>query len=283
MPELPEVETVRRALEARIAGRRIASATPRRADLRIEFPQHLAARIVGRRITGVSRRAKYLLIGLDGKTDGGDVLVAHLGMSGRILLHRQAPPPGPHDHLILALEDGQTLYFNDARRFGLVALASAETVHRLPFLRGLGPEPLDEGFDRAALAAALAGRRTSIKAALLDQRVVAGLGNIYVCESLFRAGISPRRRAGALGPARIARLTAAIKDVLRDAIEAGGSTLRDHRQPTGDLGYFQHCFAVYDREGQACGACDCDARVTGGVRRVVQGGRSTFYCPRRQR
>jgi formamidopyrimidine-DNA glycosylase len=279
MPELPEVETIRRALAARITGRRIASVNPRRAALRVAMPSDLAARVLGRRITGVSRRAKYLLIGLE----DDDLLIAHLGMSGRILLYLRPPAPGPHDHLILGLDDGQTLYFNDARRFGLVTVAKAESASRRPLLEGLGPEPLAPDFDAARLGRALAGRRTSIKAALLDQTVVAGLGNIYACESLFRARISPRRRAGALGPARVARLAAAIKDVLAEAIAAGGSTLRDHRQPTGALGYFQHRFAAYGREGAACAACDCDVRTTGGVRRIVQGGRSTFYCPRKQR
>jgi formamidopyrimidine-DNA glycosylase len=278
MPELPEVETVRRALAARLVGRVLTRAEARRADLRAALPRDLAGRLVGRKVTGIDRRAKYLLINLD---DGATV-IAHLGMSGRMLLYRNAPPPGPHDHVILGADDGTVVYFNDARRFGLVTLVKSAQLARHPLLNGLGLEPLAPGFGAAALARALRGRKTSIKAALLDQRIVAGIGNIYASEALFKAGVSPRRAAGGLGAARCARLAEAIKDVLKRAIAAGGSTLRDHRQPDGELGYFQHDFAVYGRAGEPCPGCDCGPEE-GGIKRIVQGARATFYCPRRQR
>jgi formamidopyrimidine-DNA glycosylase len=277
MPELPEVETVRRALAARLTGRRITRVETRRPDLRIAMPRDLKARLLGRIVTGIARRAKYLLIGLD---DGATV-IAHLGMSGRMLLFRKPPPPGPHYHVILEADDGTHVYFNDARRFGLLTLTSLKPLSRHPLLAGLGIEPLGPEFSGAALRTALSGRATSIKAALLDQRRIAGVGNIYACEALFQAGISPRRRAGGLGAARCENLAAAIQDVLGRAIAAGGATLRDHRRPDGELGYFQHDFAVYGREGLRCPGCDCGGN--GGIRRIVQSGRSTFYCPSRQR
>jgi len=277
MPELPEVETVRRALAARLVGRRLTRVEARRPDLRKALPRDLAGRLVGRKITGIERRAKYLLLNLD----DGHALIVHLGMSGRMLLHRNPTPPGPHDHVILGADDGTLVYFNDARRFGLLTIADSRTLQRHPLLKDLGMEPLSRAFNAATLAAALRGRKTSIKTALLDQTVVAGLGNIYASEALFQAGISPRRRAGSLGAPRCERLTAAIKDVLERAIAAGGSTLRDHRQPDGELGYFQHDFAVYGRAGLRCPGCECGARS--GVRRIVQGGRATFFCPHRQR
>ena len=279
MPELPEVETVRRALAARLVGRRIARAEARRADLRRALPRDFAARLTGRTITAVSRRAKYLLVTFD---DGAAAIV-HLGMSGRMLLLDGAPAPGPHDHVILAADDGTHLYFNDARRFGLWALTETKSLARHPLLKDLGIEPLAEGFGARALADLFAGRRAPVKAALMDQRLVAGLGNIYACEALFGAGVSPKRRAGNLGGARLARLAAAVRHVLEKAIAAGGATLRDHRRPDGELGYFQHDFTVYGREGLACPGCDCAHAVTGGIRRILQQGRSTFYCPRRQR
>lgn len=279
MPELPEVETVRRALAARLVGRRIVGVETRRPDLRAALPRDLPARLTGRKVVGVERRAKYLLIGLD----DGAVLLAHLGMSGRLLLRDDAPQPGPHDHVILEADDGCRVYFNDARRFGLLTLTDSAGMGGHPLLRDLGVEPLSETFDAPVLGKLLAGRKTAIKSALMDQGLVAGLGNIYVCEALFGAGISPKRRAGGLGRERVARLVAAIKDVLARAIAAGGSTLRDHRRPDGELGYFQHAFAVYGREGEPCPGCDCRLLRSGGIRRIVQGGRSTFYCPRRQR
>ncbi|MCG8510493.1 MAG: bifunctional DNA-formamidopyrimidine glycosylase/DNA-(apurinic or apyrimidinic site) lyase [Rhodospirillales bacterium] len=280
MPELPEVETVRRGLEPVMLGRRIESVIVRRRDLRRPIPESFEDRVTGRRIEAVGRRAKYLLLDLSG---GGGV-IAHLGMSGRILVvHDGAPAPAKHDHVVFGIEGGATVVFNDARRFGQMDLIGPGRRDDHPLLSELGPEPLGNGFSPAFLGERLAGRSGPIKTALMDQAVVAGLGNIYACEALFRAGISPKRKAGGLGPARTARLVTAIRETLRDAIAAGGSSLRDHRQPDGELGYFQHRFAVYDREGEACPGCDCDLSKTGGVRRAVQAGRSTFYCGRRQR
>jgi formamidopyrimidine-DNA glycosylase len=284
MPELPEVETVRRGLAQVLEGRRFTRVVARRADLRRPLPADLSGRLQGRRVRAVDRRAKYLLFRLD----DGMVLIVHLGMSGRIRIHRgDPPPPGRHDHVIFETDDGASIYFNDARRFGMMALASGNELPGHPLLAGLGPEPLDPAFDAERLAAALAGRRAPLKAALMDQRVVAGLGNIYVCESLFRAGLSPRRKAMTVTGIRAERLCAAIRSVISEAIDAGGSSLRDHRQPTGELGYFQHSFAVYGRTGQPCPGCDCARRPakdgSTGIRHLVQSGRSTFYCATRQR
>lgn len=280
MPELPEVETVCRGLAERLEDRVLARVDQRRADLRFPFPESLPERLQGRRVLRVARRAKYILIHLD----DGMVLLCHLGMSGRMVLTPlPSLPPTAHDHLILETDEGWRITFNDARRFGSVDLVSGNALHACPALALLGPEPLDDGFTPAVLNAALLGRRSSIKAALLDQRVVAGLGNIYVSEALFRAGISPRRLAQSVAGARAARLVPAIKEVLREAIAAGGSSLRDYVQASGELGYFQHAWQVYDRAGQACPGCVCDHTRTGGIRRIVQSGRSTFYCPKRQR
>lgn len=294
MPELPEVETVRRGLTPLLVGRRIARVDQRRPDLRFPFPARFAERLAGRRVTAVDRRAKYLLIRLD---DGWTWLV-HLGMSGRFTI-----APGPvqarsgqarsgqsghnsgwglverHDHLLVELEDGGRVRFNDTRRFGFMDLIAPGGEAASPHLAGLGPEPLESAFDAAYLGAALRGRATPIKAALLDQRVVAGLGNIYVCEALWRAGISPRRLARSVVGRRAGRLAPAIREVLEAAIDAGGSSLRDYVQADGELGYFQHAFDVYDRENVACRRPGC----TGAIRRIVQSGRSTFYCPEHQR
>jgi formamidopyrimidine-DNA glycosylase len=275
MPELPEVETVRRGLALKISGRRIVRAELRRPDLRRPFPPALAARLDGARIGALGRRGKYILIELD--ADG--LLLLHLGMSGRVTADRAALPDAPHDHVVLTLDDGTVIRFNDPRRFGTLDYVKRGEEDRHPLLAGLGPEPLEPGFDGAYLATKLAGRLTPIKAALLDQRVVAGLGNIYVCEALFRARLSPRRLAASIGLGRAARLVAAIRSVLSEAIAAGGSSLRDYVQADGALGYFQHHWAVYGREGGACPGCDCGA----GVRRIVQSGRSTFFCAKRQR
>ena len=275
MPELPEVETVRRGLALKISGRRIVRAELRRPDLRRPFPPALAARLDGARIGALGRRGKYILIELD--ADG--LLLLHLGMSGRVTADRAALPDAPHDHVVLTLDDGTVIRFNDPRRFGTLDYVKRGEENRHPLLAGLGPEPLEPGFDDAYLATKLAGRLTPIKAALLDQRVVAGLGNIYVCEALFRARLSPRRLAASIGLGRAARLVAAIRSVLSEAIAAGGSSLRDYVQADGALGYFQHHWAVYGREGGACPGCDCGA----GVRRIVQSGRSTFFCAKRQR
>jgi formamidopyrimidine-DNA glycosylase len=275
MPELPEVETVRRGLALRISGRRIVQAELRRPDLRRPFPPALAKRLDGARIGALGRRGKYILVELD--SDG--LLLLHLGMSGRLTVGRGALPSDPHDHVVLTLDDGTIVRFNDPRRFGLIDYLKRGGEAQHPLLARLGPEPLEPGFNGASLGAALAGKLTPIKAALLDQRIVAGLGNIYACEALFRAGLSPRRLARSIGPARAARLAAAIQSVLTEAIAAGGSSLRDYVQADGALGYFQHHWAVYGHEGDPCPGCDC----SGGVRRIVQSGRSTFYCAKRQR
>lgn len=275
MPELPEVETVRRGLAVRISGRRILRAELRRPDLRRPFPPALSARLDGALIGAIGRRGKYILIELD--ADG--LLLLHLGMSGRVTASRAALPAAPHDHVVLTLDDGTVIRFNDPRRFGTLDYVKRGEEDRHPLLAGLGPEPLEPGFDGEYLAIKLAGKLTPIKAALLDQRVVAGLGNIYVCEALFRAGLSPRRLAASIGRGRAERLAAAIRSVLAEAIAAGGSSLRDYVQADGALGYFQHHWAVYGREGSPCPGCDCAA----GVRRIVQSGRSTFFCAKRQR
>jgi formamidopyrimidine-DNA glycosylase len=280
MPELPEVETVRRGLTPALVGRRIERMDIRRRDLRLPIPEGVEDRLTGRRIDALGRRAKFLLVDMS----GGESLIVHLGMSGRFRVFAGTPPPPErHDHVIIAVEGGASVVFNDPRRFGMMVPVPTAEVESHPLLAGLGPEPLGAGFGAEVLSARLAGRRSPIKAVLLDQAVVAGLGNIYVCEALFRAGISPKRRADSIGPKKAARLASAIRDVLTEAIAAGGSSLRDHRQPSGELGYFQHRFAVYDRAGEPCPDCDCDPAASGGIRRFVQAGRSTFYCARRQR
>jgi formamidopyrimidine-DNA glycosylase len=274
MPELPEVETVRRGLALKMSGRRIVRAELRRPDLRRPFPPALARRLDGALIGALRRRGKYILVELD--EDG--LLLLHLGMSGRITAG-PAVPPERHDHVVLTLDDGTQIRFNDARRFGTLDYLGRGEEERHPLLAGLGPEPLEPSFDGAWLAARLAGRQTPIKAALLDQRIVAGLGNIYVCEALYRARLSPRRLAGSVGRRRAERLAEAIRSVLTEAIEAGGSSLRNYVQADGELGYFQHRWAVYGHEGEPCPGCDCAE----GIRRIVQGGRSTFFCTKRQR
>jgi formamidopyrimidine-DNA glycosylase len=276
MPELPEVETVVRGLRGKLEGRRLRRVEARRRDLRIALPTDLAERMTGRRVLAVRRRAKYILLDLD----DGTTVIMHLGMSGRILMTQGRPNAiERHDHLLIETEDDVFLRLNDARRFGLVTLAPRAELDRHPLFQHLGPEPLEDGFDGDTLSAALAGRRTPIKAALLDQQTVVGVGNIYACEALFHAGLSPRRLAATVQGARATRLVAAIKAVLLKAIAAGGSSLRDHVQPSGELGYFQHEWAVYGREGEPCPGCDCKSAV----RRLVQSNRSTFYCAKRQR
>ena len=280
MPELPEVETVRRALVPVLEGRRIVRAIARRPDLRFALPDDFGQRLTGQRVVAVRRRAKFLLIELD----DGTVLISHLGMSGSYRIHQNsAPPLEKHEHIVLLTDDGVEIRYNDPRRFGFMVLVDAADVASHAMLAGLGPEPLGDGFDAATLSAALKNRQTPIKSALLDQSVVAGLGNIYVAEALFRAGVSPKRKAASVAGRRAARLVPAIRDVLGEAIDAGGSSISDHRQPTGELGYFQHRFAVYGREGEACPGCDCDTARTGGITKITQAGRSTFYCSRRQR
>lgn len=270
MPELPEVETVVRGLRPLLIGQRLARVVARRPDLRWPLPPDLGQRLTGATVTAIGRRAKYGLM----ETDRGDTLIFHLGMSGRF--HRLEGPPGLHDHLLFQTE-ALTLAYNDHRRFGSMHLAPTALAMQHPLLAGLGPEPLSNAFSASHLAAAARGRTASIKALLLDQRTVAGVGNIYACEALFAARINPARKAGAVAPARLGRLVEAVKETLARAIEAGGSTLRDHAQPSGDSGYFQHQFLVYGREGAPCPACGAP------VRRRVQTGRSTFHCARCQR
>ena len=290
MPELPEVETVRRGLEGVLVGKRITRLDQRRADLRMPLPENFAARVEGRRVVALERRAKYMLVRLD----DDQVWLIHLGMSGRmgiLPIGHNHPPPGPHDHVSFETEEGVMVRFNDARRFGLMTLCSSAELASHPLIRDLGPEPLDAAFTGQVLAAALKGKRTPIKSAILDQRVVAGIGNIYACESLYYAGISPKRLAHTVQGERANRLVEAIKHVLIAAIAAGGSTLRDHIQPSGELGYFQHNFAAYDREGQPCRHCEdlvanrgrSKASAPGIVKRIIQAGRSTFYCALHQR
>jgi formamidopyrimidine-DNA glycosylase len=280
MPELPEVETVVRGLRPRLEGRRLRRVLQRRADLRFPLPENFAARLEGRRVERLGRRAKYILAHLD----DGQVLLCHLGMSGRLMVANGAGAPcDRHDHVILTTEDGDEIRFNDSRRFGVMDLVAEADLPTHRLLRDLGPEPLGIDFNGPALAARLAGRRTPIKAALMDQRVVAGLGNIYVCESLFFAGLSPRRQAYTVQGGRAERLAAAVREVLVRAIEAGGSSLRDYVQASGELGYFQHDWAVYGRAGAPCPGCVCNPEAGGGIRRLVQSNRATFYCAMRQR
>lgn len=281
MPELPEVETVRRGLAPMMEGRRIVAADIRRPDLRWPLPARMAERLTGARVERLGRRSKYLLADLD----RGETLLVHLGMSGRWLVaetivggfHHPRPVPAKHDHVILDLEGGARLTFNDARRFGAMDLWPTESVGAHPLLAGLGPEPLGNAFDAEGLARRMAGRIAPVKAILLDQRVVAGLGNIYVSEALWRAGISPLREGRSLSADEMERLVAAIRAVLADAIAAGGSSLRDYRRADGELGYFQHTFAVYGREGMPCPRC------AAALIRTVQSGRSSFHCPGCQR
>jgi formamidopyrimidine-DNA glycosylase len=283
MPELPEVETVRRGLEPAMAGQVIVRATVNRPDLRWPLPEKMAERLEGATVVALRRRSKYILADLS----SGETLIIHLGMSGRMLIsgltigqfHHDQQAPQKHDHVILDMANGARITFNDARRFGAMDLAPTPRIEDHWLLRDLGPEPLGNAFDGPYLAARLKGRNMPMKSALLDQRIVAGLGNINVCEVLHRSGISPRRRAGNISSARAAALVPVIRDVLNEAIEAGGSSLRDYRQADGELGYFQHTFRVYDREGQPCRADGCD----GTIRRIVQSGRSSFYCPSCQR
>jgi len=283
VPELPEVETVRRGLVPVIEGRRILRAECRRPDLRWPLPPDMARRLTGQRVTVLRRRSKYILADLG----SGETLIVHLGMSGRILIsgaalgrfHHAHPAPAKHDHVVLDIEGGQRVTFNDARRFGAMDLWPTADLDRHWLIAALGPEPLGNAFDEDYLAHRLKGRNTPIKSALLDQRVVAGLGNIYVCEALFRAGISPLRKAGRIAETRLRALVPVIRQVLTEAIAAGGSSLRDYRQADGELGYFQHAFRVYDRADQPCATPGC----AGTVRRIVQSGRSSFYCPLCQR
>jgi formamidopyrimidine-DNA glycosylase len=293
MPELPEVETVRRGLQPVMEGARFVRVEARRPDLRRPLPKEFVRRLEGRSVTGLGRRAKYLLADLS----SGDVLMMHLGMSGsfRVVEEGAENTPGDfhhprsddraHDHIVFHMSSGARISFNDPRRFGLMLLVPRAELLDHPLIKEIGPEPLGNEFDATLLAAACHGKKTSLKAALSDQKVVAGLGNIYVCEALHRARLSPKRRASTIASRtgapneRATALVDAIKAVLGDAIKAGGSSLRDHRRTDGELGYFQHHFRVYDREGARCVTPGCK----GTVKRIVQGGRSTFFCPVCQR
>ena len=278
MPELPEVETTCRGLATVLEGRRLSKVEVRRPNMRIPFPKGLAQTLTGRTIDRVSRKAKYICLHLD----DGHVALAHLGMSGRMAITRPTTAPGKHDHVVFDTDDDVRVMFNDPRRFGLLTLTTEDGLATHKLLARMGPDPLGDDFTPAVLSAALSGKGTSIKTALLDQRLVAGLGNIYVCEALFRSGISPRRKAGSVAGKRAARLVPVIKEVLTEAIAAGGSTLRDYAQPSGELGYFKFSWKVYGQEGESC-SCDPSGKDGIVVKRIVQAGRSTFFCSRCQR
>ncbi|EEB83476.1 bifunctional DNA-formamidopyrimidine glycosylase/DNA-(apurinic or apyrimidinic site) lyase [Roseobacter sp. GAI101] len=283
MPELPEVETVRRGLSPVMEGQVIARADVNRPDLRWPFPPDMAARLTGQKVERLRRRSKYILADLS----SGESLLIHLGMSGRMLISgdplgqfvHDHPSPEKHDHVVLHMANGARVTFNDPRRFGAMDLLDTQNADAHKLLASIGPEPLGNDFNEAHLVAVLKGRNTPIKSALLDQRIVAGLGNIYVCETLYRAGIHPARKAGKIAATRVAGLVPIIRQVLEEAITAGGSTLRDFKQADGELGYFQHSFDVYGREGDPCRAEEC----TGQIARIVQSGRSSFYCAQCQR
>jgi formamidopyrimidine-DNA glycosylase len=283
MPELPEVETVKSGIAPVMQGHVIARADVNRPDLRWPFPERMAERLTGKRVLGLRRRSKYILVDLD----SAETLLIHLGMSGRMLIsgqmigefHHPHPATAKHDHVVFHMEGGARITFNDARRFGAMDLMETATQDDHWLIRDLGPEPLGNAFNESYLVERLKGRNTPIKSALLDQRIVSGLGNIYVCEVLFRAGINPKRKAGQISAKRVATLVPLIRDVLSEAIAAGGSSLRDYRQSDGELGYFQHVFQVYDREGAPCVTTGCDRTIN----RIVQSGRSSFFCPQCQR
>lgn len=283
MPELPEVETVRRGLQPAMEGATITRAQVNRPDLRWPFPERMADRLTGAKVTALRRRSKYILADLDTQ----ESLLIHLGMSGRMTVSgdplgqfaHDHPKAEKHDHVVFDMDNGARITFNDPRRFGAMDLLASDNTAAHPLLAKLGPEPLGNDFHEDYLAERLTGKNTPIKSALLDQRIVAGLGNIYVCEALFRAGIAPKRKAGAISKPRVHSLVPIIRQVLQQAIEAGGSSLRDFRQTDGELGYFQHTFDVYGREGDPCKTPDC----TGKIARITQSGRSSFYCPQCQR
>ena len=289
MPELPEVETVRRGLEPAMVGKKIRHADIRRPDLRWPFPENMSERLIGATVLRLRRRSKYILCDLD----TSETLLIHLGMSGRITIlprsnaktdmlgnfHHLHPAPAKHDHVVLDMADGTRISFNDARRFGAMDLITTNELDNHKLIAHLGPEPLGNGFNGLYLFEKLTFKTAPIKSTLLDQRIVSGLGNIYVCESLWRAGISPKRLSGKISRAKIGNLVPIIRDVLSEAISAGGSSLKDHRQTNGDLGYFQHTFAVYGREGEACKVLNCKNLI----KRIVQAGRSTFFCDKCQK
>ena len=283
MPELPEVETVRRGLMPVMESQTITDVLVRRPDLRWPFPDRMAERLSGKRIKQLRRRSKYILVDLS----SNETLLIHLGMSGRVLIsgevqgafHREHQPLEKHDHVVFDMSGGARVTYNDARRFGAMDLIETDAIDRHPLLASLGPEPFGNAFNEDYLIAQFRNRNAPVKSVLLDQKTVAGLGNIYVCEALHRAGISPRRKAGNIAVGRVVALVPIIRNVLNEAIEAGGSSLRDHRQADGELGYFQHSFRVYDQEGKQCSTPDCGGTIS----RIVQSGRSTFYCAQCQR
>ncbi len=283
MPELPEVETVRRGLAPVMEGQVIAQADINRPDLRWPFPPNMSTRLTGKQVLGLRRRSKYILADLS----SGETLLIHLGMSGRMLISgdplgqfvHEHPAPEKHDHVVLHMQSGARITFNDPRRFGAMDLLTTDSADAHPLLASIGPEPLGNDFNETYLVERLKGRNTPIKSALLDQKIVAGLGNIYVCEALYRARLHPTRKAGQIAAPRIAALVPIIRDVLGEAIAAGGSTLRDFKQADGELGYFQHSFDVYGREGEPCRTPGCDREIS----RIVQSGRSSFYCTSCQR
>lgn len=293
MPELPEVETVRRGLEPVMTGQRIIRVEQRRPDLRFPFPPRFEARLIGQRILSLGRRAKYLLVDLA----SGDVLIMHLGMSGRFTIldpakkqrpgvfHHEMDGSSVHDHVVFHLESGARIIYNDPRRFGFMDLVPRASLESCRHFKSMGIEPLGNELDGDSIRALFEGKKAPLKAALLDQSLIAGLGNIYVCEALYRSGLSPKRLAGTLSSKRSAirdkadDLAQIIRDVLTEAVDAGGSSLRDFAQTDGSLGYFQHRFRVYDREGEPCVTKAC----AGIIKRLVQSGRSTFYCPKCQK
>ncbi|GGF65996.1 formamidopyrimidine-DNA glycosylase [Terasakiella brassicae] len=274
LPELPEVETVRLGLLPALEGRTINDVVVRRRDLRTPVPENFEDRVRNQKVLGLSQRSKYILILLE----SGETIIIHLGMSGRIRIEEGNPcEPDKHDHIEFITDSRHCIRFGDPRRFGFVDLIQAGQVDLYPSLAKLGPEPLDAAFEGDVLYDRLKGRQTTMKAVLMDQRIIAGLGNIYVNEALFRAGITPQKKAGSLSRAQAEKLVKVIKDVLQEAICAGGSSLKDHRQTDGELGYFQHSFQVYGREGETC--LNCQSEI---IQRMVQQGRSTFYCSRCQ-
>lgn len=276
MPELPEVETVRRGLMPVMEGKQIIRADVNRPDLRWPFPDKMAERLTGKTIERLRRRSKYILADLD----SGETLLIHLGMSGRMMIStKDHPETLKHDHVVFHMQDDARVVFNDARRFGAMDMATTATMAEHKLLASLGPEPMGNAFDEPYLVERLKGKNSPIKNVLLDQRIIAGLGNIYVCEVLLRAGVSPTKKAGQMSAAKVRTLVPIIRDVLGEAIESGGSSLKDYRQADGELGYFQHSFRAYGREGEPCVTNGCDGKI----QRIVQAGRSTFYCAQCQR
>lgn len=280
MPELPEVETVCRGLARAVQGQKIARIETFRHDLRIPFPKDLNS-ITGLKIKSIERRAKYILLHLSGQR----TLILHLGMSGSLTIRNKKEPcqKSKHDHMLIFLQDDQKITFNDPRRFGLVALTDTKNIDQSRFFRHLGPEPFDRAFNAFYLAEKLKSRKIAVKLAIMDQQLVVGVGNIYASESLFMAGIDPLRKSSSLNEIEIKKLVAAIQKVLKRAIAAGGSSLRNYVQADGELGYFQHQWAVYGKPAEKCKGCTCNIKKTGGIQKTVQGGRATFYCPEKQR